>query len=266
VAADICELRSWAATIEQILRTGRVSRDPATLAGRAGTLTRPERAITLSRPITKKQTARLRRSCRLVASRRDDVLLSLPAKPGDEEVRSGRARWRPRPGGGLATLHTLCNYARDRPESQPVSREVLAAARRLAERDTLAGTSLTEFPREAGVTRLTSYRRGETRAASLEALRDGERDVLVPILASPGNARARLEHALEAMCDRTDARAELLSGLDAATLNAVYREEGEEARSKSFGPIVRRLRDGSSTDPSEPCPGRGQDRALRTDF
>ena len=45
----------------------------------------------------------------------------------------------------------------------------------------------------------------------------------------------------------TDARADPLSGLDAAALNAIYHEEGPGAltRSEFIGPIVRLLQDGA---------------------
>jgi len=132
-----------------------------------------------------------------------------------------------------------------------VSREVLQAARRLAQRDGLASASMADIAREAGITRVTLYRRGETRAAILAALRDElareERDLLLPIVAGEGDARTRLERVLEGVCATTDARAELLAGLDNATLNAIYHEEGDEAltRAEFVAPIVRLLRDGA---------------------
>jgi AcrR family transcriptional regulator len=132
-----------------------------------------------------------------------------------------------------------------------VSREVLDAAQRLAERHALASASMDEIAREAGISRVTLYRRGETRAAILEALRDElareERDLLLPVLAGEGDARARLTHALRVLCASTDARAELLAALDAAARNTIYHEAGEDAltRSEFVAPIVRLLRDGA---------------------
>jgi AcrR family transcriptional regulator len=131
-----------------------------------------------------------------------------------------------------------------------VSREVLAAARRLAERNALGDASMEEIAREAGITRMTLYRRGETRAAIVEALRAElareERDRLLPILTGPGDARERLERVLRVVCAMTNARADLLSGLDAAALNAIYHEEGPGAltRSEFIAPIIRLLHDG----------------------
>ncbi len=131
-----------------------------------------------------------------------------------------------------------------------VSRGVVAAARRLAERGALAGASMADVAHEAGITRVTMYRRGETRAAIVAALRDElvreERDLLLPVLSGEGDARTRLTKALDALCATTDARADLLSGLDDAALNAIYHGEGDEAltRSEFIGPLVRLLRDG----------------------
>jgi AcrR family transcriptional regulator len=131
-----------------------------------------------------------------------------------------------------------------------VSRDVLAAARRLAERNALAGASMAEIAHEAGLTRMTLYRRGETRATIVAALRDElareERDRLLPILTSEGDAQTRLVRVLEAVCETTEAHADLLVGLDAAALNAIYHEEGDESltRAEFVAPIVRLLRDG----------------------
>jgi AcrR family transcriptional regulator len=132
-----------------------------------------------------------------------------------------------------------------------VSHEVLAAARRLAARHALAGASMNDIAREAGLTRVTLYRRGETRAAILAALRDDlareEREVMLPILTGEGDALTRLRRVLEAVCEVTDSRADLLTGLDDATLNAIYHEPGDESltRSEFVSPVVRLLRDGA---------------------
>jgi AcrR family transcriptional regulator len=128
---------------------------------------------------------------------------------------------------------------------------VLAAARRLAERGRLSGASMAEIANEAGITRMTLYRRGETREAIVRALRQElareERERLLPILASEGSGRDRLRRVIEAVCQTTDEHADLLTGLDAATLNAIYHEEGDDSltRSEFVAPIVRLLRDGA---------------------
>jgi hypothetical protein len=68
-----------------------------------------------------------------------------------------------------------------------------------------------------------------------------------PLLASEGSARERLLRLLEAVCQTTDDHADLLTGLDAATLNAIYHEEGDDSltRADFVAPIVRLLRDGA---------------------
>jgi len=132
-----------------------------------------------------------------------------------------------------------------------VSPPVLEAARRLAARDQLAGASMDEIAREAGVSRVTLYRRGETRAAIFDALREQlareERELLLPILARDGDARSRLILALEALCESRDARSDLVAGLDAAARNELFHEPGDDAltRSEFTAPIVRLLRDGA---------------------
>ena len=127
---------------------------------------------------------------------------------------------------------------------------MLAAARRLAERNALAGASMADIAREAGITRVTLYRRGETRATIVSALRDElvreERERLLPILAEDGDGLERLERMLAGLCAIIDARAGLLSGLDDAALNAIYHEEGGESltRPEFAAPYSRLLRDG----------------------
>src|SRR3954469_21960221 len=53
-----------------------------------------------------------------------------------------------------------------------VSREVLAAVKRLAARGELSGASMADIASEAGITRVTLYRRGETRPAIIAGLRE----------------------------------------------------------------------------------------------
>jgi AcrR family transcriptional regulator len=110
---------------------------------------------------------------------------------------------------------------------------------------------MAEIAREAGITRATLYRRGETRAIIVQALRQElareERDALLPILSDEGDARIRLTLALQAVCATTEARADVLAGLDEAARDAIYHEAGDEAmtRPEFVAPIVRLLRDGA---------------------
>src|SRR5690348_7479053 len=114
-----------------------------------------------------------------------------------------------------------------------VSREVLAAVKRLAARGELSGASMADIAAEAGITRVTLYRRGETRPALIAALRDEllreERELLLPLLAGDGDAGTRLTRVLEGVCETTESRADLLAGLDDAALNAIWHDEGPEA-------------------------------------
>ena len=90
---------------------------------------------------------------------------------------------------------------------------VIDAARRLAADGRLRSTSMEELAREAGVSRVTLYRRGATRAAIVTALREllaqEEREALWPALAGDGTARQRLEDALGIVCDTNEAGLEL---------------------------------------------------------
>lgn len=128
---------------------------------------------------------------------------------------------------------------------------MLEAAKRLAERQELRTASMADIAKEAGITRVTLYRRGETRTAILAALRDElvreESARLLPILAADGDARSRLTALVEAVCALTDERSDLLSGLDDAALNAIYHEPGDDSltRTEFTAPIVRLLRDGA---------------------
>jgi hypothetical protein len=66
------------------------------------------------------------------------------------------------------------------------------------------------------------------------------------VLAGEGDAGTRLTRVLEGVCATTESRADLLAGLDDATLNAIWHDEGPDAltRSEFIAPILRLLRDG----------------------
>ena len=74
--------------------------------------------------------------------------------------------------------------------------------------------------REAGVSRVTLYRRGATRAAIVSALRERlaqeEREALWPALAGDGTARERLQAALGILCDANEQSLELLDAAPAS--------------------------------------------------
>lgn len=135
--------------------------------------------------------------------------------------------------------------------SGAVTERVLQAARRLAEDGRLRSASMEELAREAGVSRVTLYRRGETRTAVVAALRarlaQEERAALWPALAADGTAHERLRLALELLCRTSEASLELMEELDAALRDELYHEPGEEAltRPEFIAPFRRLLLDGA---------------------
>jgi AcrR family transcriptional regulator len=134
----------------------------------------------------------------------------------------------------------------------PVSEDVLAAARRLAANGRWASASMDDVAREAGISRVTLYRRGATRAAIVAALRDRllaeEREALLPALTSDGTARERLERVLEIVCDTSEGSIELLAGLQTGVKDELYHEPGDEAltRPEFTAPLRRLLLDGAA--------------------
>ena len=129
---------------------------------------------------------------------------------------------------------------------------VIDAARRLAADGRLRSTSMEELAREAGVSRVTLYRRGATRAAIVTALREllaqEEREALWPALAGDGTARERLEDALGIVCDTNEAGLELLDEVGPSLSDEIYHEPGDEAltRPEFTAPFRRLLLDGAA--------------------
>jgi AcrR family transcriptional regulator len=125
---------------------------------------------------------------------------------------------------------------------------LLAAARRALERHGLARTTLERIAEEAGVSRVTLYRRGVSREAVLAALTDAivedYRGALWPVLTGRGSAAARLERALSAACEVVDRHLELLLALgDRLGGGASGASLGEPSLTE---PLERLLRDGAS--------------------
>jgi AcrR family transcriptional regulator len=131
-----------------------------------------------------------------------------------------------------------------------VSEDVLQAARRLAAEGRLRTATMEELAREAGVSRVTLYRRGATRAAIVGALRERlaqeERDALWPALNADGTARERLQAALVLLCETSEASMDVIEELDAAVRDELYHEPGDEAltRPEFTAPFRRLLLDG----------------------
>jgi AcrR family transcriptional regulator len=129
---------------------------------------------------------------------------------------------------------------------------VIDAARRLAADGRLRSASMEELAREAGVSRVTLYRRGATRAAIVTALRErlaqDEREALWPALAGDGTARERLQEALGIVCDTNETGLELLGEVGASLSDEIYHEPGDDAltRPEFTAPFRRLLRDGAT--------------------
>lgn len=107
-----------------------------------------------------------------------------------------------------------------------------------------------DIAREAGVSRVTLYRRGATRPRIVSALREAlaqeERDALWPAVAGDGTACERLEAALRASCEVSSQNLELLDVLADDLRDAVYHEDGDDAltRAEFTAPLRRLLVDG----------------------
>ena len=80
------------------------------------------------------------------------------------------------------------------------------------------GLTLERVAERAGRSRVTLWRKGISRESLIEALlrrlAEDYRDAMLPVLTAAGDARARLERAMHALCDVVDAHADLLSVSD----------------------------------------------------
>lgn len=129
---------------------------------------------------------------------------------------------------------------------------ILAAARQAIERHGWRDATLERIADEAGLSRMTLHRRGVTREAVLDALAQAfeieYRGALWPALTAPGNARERLEQALDALCDLCDANLELLVALGESARWGIFHDEGDAVRTRSVftEPVERLLRDGAA--------------------
>jgi AcrR family transcriptional regulator len=133
-----------------------------------------------------------------------------------------------------------------------ISADVLDAARRLAVRGALRTATMQELADEAGVSRVTLYRRGATRENVLAALREelarDEREAVWPALVADGNARERLERALFALCAANERSLDLIDSLADDARDAIYHAGGDRAltREEFTAPLRRLLVDGAA--------------------
>jgi AcrR family transcriptional regulator len=97
--------------------------------------------------------------------------------------------------------------------------QILDSARRVLAARGPQATTLEEIAEEAGISRVTLYRRGATRESILAELADRAaeeyRRALWPALTSRAPAGERLEVALKALCDVAEENLALLLGLGA---------------------------------------------------
>jgi len=135
----------------------------------------------------------------------------------------------------------------------PLDDELLAAARRALERHGVARATLERIAEEAGLSRVTLYRRGVTREAVLAALAsrvlDGYRRAMWPALTARGSGAERLRGALGALCDVAEDGLELLLVLGERIGGALGEpaSDQEGAVRRTFTePLERLLRDGAA--------------------
>jgi AcrR family transcriptional regulator len=134
----------------------------------------------------------------------------------------------------------------------PLDASTLEAAHRAIERHGWHEATLERIAAEAGVSRMTLHRRRVSRESVLSALADrleAEHQVaMAGPLAAPGDARDRLEAALEAECRLTEKNLALVEALGSAEHAEIYHERGRPAltRDAFVAPYRRLLEEGAA--------------------
>jgi len=117
-----------------------------------------------------------------------------------------------------------------------------------------SGASLERIAQEAGLSRVTLYRRGISRESIIETLVAGAleeyRAALWPALTGRGSARERLEHALRGLCEVAEGYLGLIEALPAER-DALFHDDdssGEEmlTRTPFTDPLLKLLREGEA--------------------
>ena len=133
---------------------------------------------------------------------------------------------------------------------------IVDAARHVLAQDGLAAATLERISSAAGISRMTLHRRGVSKADILQAiaaeLERDYREAMWPALVARGSGRARLELALDALCEVTERNLALLSALSAAARAAIYHDDpgdggaGALTRDVFVEPLERLLLDGAA--------------------
>ena len=140
-----------------------------------------------------------------------------------------------------------------------VTTELVDAAAAALARHGFEGATLERIAGEAGLSRVTLYRRGVTREQLLAALADRAideyRKALWPALTADGSGADRLAAALDALCDLIEMNLPLVRALDARSNAAVFHEPGEDVMTRGpfAEPLARLLRDGSDDGSLRAC-------------
>jgi AcrR family transcriptional regulator len=136
--------------------------------------------------------------------------------------------------------------------ADPVPPHIVDAARHVLAQDGLAAATLERISAAAGVSRMTLHRHGVSKRDIMRALAaqfEAEyRDAMWQALVATGNARHRLELALERLCDVTDRNLATLEALSSAARDEIFHEPGPAAltRAAFVEPLERLLLDGAA--------------------
>ena len=130
--------------------------------------------------------------------------------------------------------------------------QLLEAARRAFTKHGYAATTVERIAEEAGVSRVTVYRRGLTKDALLAELvargTEDYRRVMWPALTGEGTGAERLAQALTALCEAAEQNMALLLAVRAQSDRVFHRDDEEEAMTRSVftEPLEKLLREGAA--------------------
>jgi AcrR family transcriptional regulator len=127
---------------------------------------------------------------------------------------------------------------------------ILEAGRRVLREYGYEGATVERIAQEAGLTRVTLYRRGVSKDSLLVEFADrateAYRAAMWPALMAPGSGFGRLQLALTALCESAEENLDLLVALRAQSDRVFHEDEAEPlTRSVFTEPLERLLRDGA---------------------